>query len=203
MSHGECVIYVLDDDKRLREALFALLSSTGKRVVTFSNAGEFLRFERADVPSCLILDLKLPGMTGLSLLQELGKVGGPPVIVLTGHGNIPSSVEAMRAGAIDYLAKPMDVEVFLAAIDRAIRLDRELRQRKAEYLAIKQRYDGLTPRERDVMPYIVAGSLNKQTADEVGMREITVRIHRARIMQKMKAQSLAQLVRMAMRLGMS
>jgi FixJ family two-component response regulator len=203
VSHGECVIYVLDDDKRLREALFALLSSTGKRVVTFSNAGEFLRFERADVPSCLILDLKLPGMTGLSLLQELGKVGGPPVIVLTGHGNIPSSVEAMRAGAIDYLAKPMDVEVFLAAIDRAIRLDRELRQRKAEYLAIKQRYDGLTPRERDVMPYIVAGSLNKQTADEVGMREITVRIHRARIMQKMKAQSLAQLVRMAMRLGMS
>jgi FixJ family two-component response regulator len=201
VSQGECVVYVLDDDRRLREALIALLSSMGRRVVTFGNAGDFLGFERADVPSCLILDLQLPGMTGLSLLQELGRIGGPPVIILTGHGDIPSSVEAIRAGAIDYLAKPLDAEILLAAIDRAIRLDRELRSRNAEYLSIKQGYDRLTPRERDVMPYIVAGRLNKQTADELGTSEITVRIHRARIMRKMKAESLAHLVRMAMRLG--
>ena len=146
------VVYVLDDDSRIREALSALLSSTGHEVVTFSNAADYLAFQRPDVPACLILDLDLPGMTGLELQTKLADVGGPPIVFLTGHGDIPSTVKAMKAGATEFLSKPFEPEELLRAIDTAIHLDGELRVKKAELGAIQKRYSLLTPRERDVLP---------------------------------------------------
>ena len=201
MNSDRPIVYVLDDDSRIREALSALLSSTGREVITFSNAAEYLAFQRPNAPACLILDLDLPGMTGLELQTKLGDVGGPPIVFLTGHGDIPSTVKAMKAGATEFLSKPFEPEELLRAIDSAIRLDGELRLKKAELGAIQRRYSLLTPREREVLPYVVSGLLNKETAWELGTSEITIRIHRGQIMKKMAAQSLADLVRMAGKLG--
>ncbi|HEX3374219.1 MAG TPA: response regulator [Edaphobacter sp.] len=201
MSSGRPIVYVLDDDSRIREALSALLSSAGHDVITFGNAAEYLAFQRPDAPACLILDLDLPGMTGLELQTKLADVGGPPIIFLTGHGDIPSTVKAMKAGATEFLSKPFEPEELLRAIDAAIHLDGELRLKNAELSAIQKRYSLLTPREREVLPYVVSGLLNKETAWELGTSEITIRIHRGQIMKKMAAQSLADLVRMAGKIG--
>jgi FixJ family two-component response regulator len=201
MSSDRPTVYVLDDDSRIREALSALLSSAGHAVLTFSNAAEYLALRRSDTPACLILDLDLPGMNGLELQTKLGDVGGPPIVFLTGHGDIPSTVKAMKAGATEFLSKPFEPEELLRAIDAAIRLDVELRLKRAELGAIQKRYSLLTPREREVLPHVVSGLLNKETAWELGTSEITIRIHRGQIMRKMAAQSLADLVRMAGKLG--
>jgi FixJ family two-component response regulator len=201
MSSDRPVVYVLDDDARVREALSALLCSVGHNVMTFSSAAEYLAYKRPDVSACLILDLDLPGMNGLELQKQLAESGGPPIIFLTGHGDIPSTVKAMKAGATEFLSKPFEEEDLLRAIDAAIRIDGEVRLKNAELRAIQKRYASLTPREREVLPFVVSGLLNKQTAWELGTSEITIRIHRGQIMKKMAAQSLADLVRMAARLG--
>jgi FixJ family two-component response regulator len=197
----EPVVYVLDDDSRIREALSALLSSVGQQVVTFGDAAEYLSFNRSDAPACLILDLDLPGMNGLELQKKLVDIGGPPIVFLTGRGDIPSTVKAMKAGATEFLSKPFEEQDLLRAIDAAIEVDREARLKNAELNEIQKRYSSLTSREKDVLPFVVSGLLNKQTAGELGTSEITIRIHRAQIMRKMAAQSLADLVRMAAKLG--
>jgi FixJ family two-component response regulator len=201
MSSDRSTVYVVDDDSRIREALSALLSSVGYDVMTFSSAGEYLAFQRPDVSACLVLDLDLPGMNGLELQKQLADAGGPPIVFLTGYGDIPATVKAMKAGATEFLSKPFEEEDLLRAIDSAIRIDGEIRLKDTELNAIKKRYASLTPREREVLPFVVSGLLNKQTAWELGTSEITIRIHRGQIMKKMEAQSLADLVRMAAKLG--
>lgn len=201
MKSDQPIVYVLDDDSRIREAVAGLLHSAGWVAMTFGDATEYLDFKKPDVPCCLILDLDLPGMSGLELQQAIAGTGAPPIIFLTGHGDIPSTVKAMKAGATEFLSKPFEEEDLLRAIDVAINADRENRLKNAELSEIQQRYSRLTPRERDVLPFVVSGLLNKQTAGELGTSEITIRIHRGQIMRKMGAQSLADLVRIAAKLG--
>jgi FixJ family two-component response regulator len=197
------IIYVLDDDYRVREALVSLLSSLGLRVEVFASAAEYLEFAKADSPACLILDLELPGMNGLELQQKIADDDAPPIIFVTGHGDVPSSVRAMKAGAIEFLLKPFDNQELLRSINAAIAQDREARVRRAEIAELRRRYALLTPREREVLPFVVAGLLNKQTAGELGTSEITIQVHRGQIMRKMAAASLADLVKMAGKLGIS
>ena len=201
MSSDEPIVYVLDDDARVREGLTALLTSLGRRVMVFRDASQYLGFKRPDAPGCLILDLDMPGMTGLELQKELSGTDAPPIVFLTGHGDIPSSVKAMKAGATEFLSKPFEEEDLVRAVDSAIEVDRVARAKNAELDEIKKRYAKLTPREREVLPHVVSGLLNKQTAGELGTSEITIRIHRGQIMRKMQAESLADLVRLAAKLG--
>ena len=203
MTEDQPIIYVLDDDHRVRAALSSLLSSLGLRVEAFASAGEYLQFVKPDVPGCLILDLELPGMNGLELQQELAGGDSPPIVFVTGHGDVPSSVHAMKAGAIEFLLKPFDTQELLRSIDVAILQDRDARVKRAELAELRRRYALLTPREREVLPLVVAGLLNKQTAAELGTSEITIQVHRGQIMRKMAAPSLAELVKMAGKLGIS
>jgi len=203
MSKDDPIVYVLDDDYRVREALTGLLSSVGFRVEVFSSAAEYLKFQKPDSPACLILDLQLPGMSGLDLQREIAGGDAPAVVFVTGHGDVPSSVRAMKAGAIEFLLKPFDDQELLRAIDAAIAQDREARMKRAEVAELQRRYALLTPREREVLPFVVAGLLNKQTAAELGNSEITIQVHRGQIMRKMAASSLADLVKMAGKLGIS
>jgi FixJ family two-component response regulator len=197
----QSIVYVLDDDARVRESLIALLSSMGRKVVAFASAREYLQSSRPDLPGCLVLDLDMPEMTGLELQRQLADQEGPPIVFLTGRGDIPSTVKAMKAGAIEFLSKPWDEEELVQAIDAAIAADVQARVMYAELNALRKRYASLTPRERDVLPFVVSGFLNKQTAGELGTSEVTIRIHRGQIMRKMAADSLADLVRMAAKLG--
>ena len=201
-DHGP-IVYVLDDDHRVREALSSLLLSLGLRVEAFASAAEYLVFKRPDCPSCLVLDLELPGMSGLELQQQIAGPDAPPIIFVTGHGDVPSSVRAMKAGAVEFLLKPFDDQELLKEIGSAIAQDREARVARAEIDDLRRRYALLTPREREVYPFIVAGLLNKQTAAELGTSEITIQVHRGQIMRKMAASSLAELVKMAGKLGIS
>lgn len=203
MTKDEPIIYVLDDDQRVREALLSLLSSLGLRVEVFASAKEYLQFKKPDAPACLILDLELPGMTGLELQQEIAGEQAPPIVFVTGHGDVPSSVRAMKAGAIEFLLKPFDNQELLRSVDVAILQDREARKKRTELAELRRRYALLTPREREVLPFVVAGLLNKQTAAELGTSEITIQVHRGQIMRKMAASSLAELVKMAGKLGIS
>jgi FixJ family two-component response regulator len=203
MTHDQPIIYVLDDDYRVREALSSLLLSLGLRVKVFVSAAEYLDFKKPDCPACLILDLELPGMSGLEPQQEIAGEHAPPIIFVTGHGDVPSSVRAMKAGAIEFLLKPFDNEELLRSIDAAIIQDRNARIKRAEMADLRRRHALLTPREREVLPLVVAGLLNKQTAAELGTSEITVQVHRGQIMRKMVASSLADLVKMAGKLGIS
>jgi FixJ family two-component response regulator len=203
MKLDESIVYVLDDDYRVRESLSSLLLSAGLRVETFGSAAEYLEFEKPDLPACLVLDLELPGMTGLELQGEIAGGDAPPIVFVTGHGDVPSSVRAMKAGAIEFLLKPFDNQQLMQAIYGAIAQDREARLKRAEMSDLRRRYALLTPREREVLPFVVNGLLNKQTAAELGTSEITVQVHRMRIMRKMAASSLADLVKMAGKLGIS
>ena len=203
MTQDTPIVYVLDDDYRVREALTSLLLSVGLRVEVFTSAAEYLNFQKPDSPACLILDLELPGMSGLELQQEIAGSDAPAIVFVTGHGDVPSSVRAMKAGAIEFLLKPFDDQELLRTIDAAIAQDREARLRRAEVAELGKRYALLTPREREVLPFVTAGLLNKQTAAELGTSEITIQVHRGQIMRKMAASSLADLVKMAGKLGIS
>jgi FixJ family two-component response regulator len=203
MSSDDPIVFVVDDDHRVREALCSLIASVGLRVTAYGSASEFLEANRPDAPACLILDLQLPGPSGLELQRELAEGSGPPIIFITGHGDIPSSVRAMKAGAIEFLPKPFGDQELLAAIDAALALDRKGRRERAELAELQKHYALLTPREREVLPFVVAGLANKQTAAELGTSEITIGVHRGQIMRKMGARSLAELVRMADKLTLT
>jgi FixJ family two-component response regulator len=197
------IVFVVDDDYRVREALSSLLASVGLQVAAFGSAAEFLESEKPDSPACLILDLELPDTSGLELQRELAAGDGPPIVFITGHGDITSSVRAMKAGAIEFLPKPFSEQELLQAIDAAIAVDRETRQKRSELAELQKHYALLTPREREVLPFVVAGFANKQTAADLGTSEITIGVHRGQIMHKMGARSLAELVRMSDKLGIA
>jgi FixJ family two-component response regulator len=201
MSSGSPVVFVVDDDHRVREALSSLISSAGLHVVVFGSAAEFLAFDRPEVPGCLVLDLQLPGTNGLELQQQLLAQDTPPIVFISGHGDIPSSVRAIKAGAIEFLPKPFDDQELLRAINAAIDQDRIARRKRSELAELQKHYKLLTPREREVLPFVVAGFANKQTGADLGTSEITIGVHRGQIMRKMAARSLADLVRMADKLG--
>jgi FixJ family two-component response regulator len=197
------IVFLVDDDPRVREALCSLLSSVGLCVAAFGSAAEFLAFEKPDAPACLVLDLQLPDVSGLELQRELAGGEAPPIIFITGHGDVPSSVRAMKAGAIEFLSKPFGEQELLQAIDAALALDRTAREKRSEVAELRKTYSLLTPREREVLPFVVAGFANKETAGELGTSEITIGVHRGQIMRKMGARSLAELVRMADKLGIA
>jgi FixJ family two-component response regulator len=199
---SNAIIAIVDDDSSAREGLESLIQSAGWRAETFASAQDFLDRPGAEAPSCLVLDLQLPGLSGLDLQKRMAEVGLEiPIVFLTGHGNIPASVKAMKAGAVEFLTKPFDEEELLQAIQEAIQRDRRTRQRHAELRELRDRYESLTTREQQVMQQVVSGLLNKQIAAELNITEFTVKIHRGHVMRKMRADSLADLVRMADHLG--
>jgi FixJ family two-component response regulator len=195
------VVLVLDDDLRVREALSGLLRSAGFRVSTFESAAKFLQATPPDAPNCLILDLQLPDINGLDLQRELAERNGPPIIFISGYGNIPASVQAIKAGAVEFLPKPFSDEELLGAVNKAISRDREERRKKSDLAELQSSYALLSAREREVLPLVVAGLTNKQCAAKLGIAEITLQVHRGRIMRKMAARSVPDLVRMVTKLG--
>jgi FixJ family two-component response regulator len=203
MNPDSPIVFVIDDDFRVRESLCSLVSSMRLQVAVFGSAAEFLECEKPDAPACLVLDLQLPGTSGLELQQQLANGDAPPIVFISGHGDIPSSVRAMKAGAIEFLSKPFSEQALMHAINNAITIDRTTRQKRTELAELQSHYSLLTPREREVLPFVVAGYANKVTAADLGTSEITIGVHRGQIMRKMEAKSLAELVRMADKLGVA
>jgi FixJ family two-component response regulator len=201
---SEPVVFIVDDDASVRKGLERLVRSVGLRGKTFASAPEFLQGAASDGPSCLVLDVRMPGVSGLVLQETLAAAGHRiPIIFITGHGDITMSVRAMKAGAVDFLPKPFNDQDLLEAIQGAIARDQQAREARAVLQAIQQRADLLTPRERDVLGLVVTGLLNKQIAAELGMSEKTVKVHRAQVMQKMQVSSVAQLVLLAEKIGLT
>jgi FixJ family two-component response regulator len=200
MNPADCVAYIVDDDSSVREALCDLLASAGVHAVAFASVMEYLGHARAQVPGCLVLDVKLPGIDGLEFQRRLDARDHPPIVFITGHGDIPMSVRAMKAGALDFLTKPFSDATLLNAVGAAIEQDRIAMKGRAELAALRARHASLTPREREVLPLIVAGLLNKQAAAQLGISEVTFQIHRSNVMRKMRVRSVAELVRAAGRL---
>jgi FixJ family two-component response regulator len=202
MSEDRAVVFVVDDDPSMRRSLETLLRSVGHDVRLFSSTEEFMQTPRPDAPGCLLLDVRLPGMSGLTFQEELTKAGvALPVIFITGHGDVPMTVRAMKAGAVEFFTKPFDDQALLDAIHAAIDCDRARRRDAAGLEALRARYHQLTERERQVMKLVVTGRVNKQIAAELGLSVVTVKVHRGQVMRKMLAKSVAELVRMADRLG--
>jgi FixJ family two-component response regulator len=198
MSDSEAIVFVVDDDPSVRRSLKRLIRSAGFTVESFVSAQEFLERPRPDIPGCLVLDIQMPGLSGLDLQDELAAAKlNLPVIFLTGYGTVPASVRALKAGAVDFLEKPVDDGVLLDAIHQAIERNRRARMEQAEITEIQRRVDSLSPREREVCALLVTGMLNKQIASELGTAEKTIKVHRGRLMKKMQAGSMAELVRLA------
>jgi FixJ family two-component response regulator len=204
MKTGEPIVFVVDDDPSVRETLADLIASVGLSVLAFKSAREFLESSRPDAPACLVLDVRLPGLSGLDLQRELVRTQAQiPIIFITGHGDIPMSVRAMKEGAVEFLPKPFRDQDLLDAIQHAIEIDRVARRERAIVAEVRRCYESLTNREREVMKLIVSGLLNKQIAAQLGSSETTVKMHRGQIMHKMKAESAVQLARMAEKIGIT
>jgi len=200
MNSENFIVFIVDDDARMREALSDLLESLGWRAVALGSAGEYMSYPRPDLPACLILDVELPDINGLDFQKQISHGDHPPIVFLTGHGDISSSVRAIKDGAVDFLTKPFTEGDLVEAIQSAVERDRAVRQERAEFETLRGRLASLTPREREVLPLVVSGLLNKQAAAELGISEVTLQIHRSKIMQKMEVVSLADLVRTAEKL---
>jgi len=204
MNEMHSLVFIVDDEPSVCTALKRLTRSVGLEAQTFNSAKEFLRAKRPDVPSCLILDVRLPELSGPDLQRELAEAKiNIPIVFLTGHGDIPMSVRAIKAGAVEFLTKPFKDQDLLDAIQHGIEQDRLARLQHREIFEMKRQYESLTPREREVFPLVTDGFLNKQIADQLGASEKTIKVHRHQVMQKMKAESLAHLVRIAQKLGVS
>jgi FixJ family two-component response regulator len=204
MKEADSVVFIIDDDPLYRASAERLIRSVGFNVQGFDSARDFLSSRRPDVPSCLVLDVRMPGLSGLDLQRELAEAGVHiPIIFVTGHGDIPMSVQAMKAGAVEFLTKPFRDQVLLDAIRQAIGRDQLARRQHARDLDFRRRYESLGPREREVFKCVVSGMLNKQIADELGATERTIKFHRGHIMQKMQVKSVAELVRIAEALGIA
>jgi len=204
MIESEAIVYVIDDDAQTRDALKNLMRSVGLQVEVFASAQDFLRSKRPDVPACLVLDVRLRGLSGLDLQKRMAEAKiEVPIIFITGYGDIPMTVQALKAGAVEFLTKPFRNQELLDAIQQALERDRTTREQRAKNDELYDRYDSLTPREREVMTLVVAGLLNKQIAGELGTSETTVKNHRHQIMEKMGADSVAELVKMAYKLGIA
>jgi FixJ family two-component response regulator len=204
MSDPECIVFVVDDDPLVRDSVADLLGSAGFAAQTFGSATEFIQAKRPDIPACLILDIELPDLSGLDLQSDLAKLGAEvPIIFLTGRGDIPRSVRAMKAGAMEFLSKPFRAQELLDAVRQALVRDGELRKQRSHSFELQERLGTLTPRERQVLTLVVRGLLNKQIAGELGTTELTIKSHRGKVIRKMRAASLPDLVRMAEKLQIS
>jgi FixJ family two-component response regulator len=202
MVEAEPIVFIVDDDDSVRKSLARLITSVGLKVETFSSANAFLKRDAYDGPACLVLDIRMPGLSGLELQTELAKAERTlSIVFITSHGNITMSVQAIKAGAVDFLEKPFEEQDLLDAVHLAIQKDRATKEKLAELREIQERVESLTPREREVFALVVTGMLNKQIAFEMGIGEKTIKVHRARVMQKMQAESFADLVRLAEKLG--
>jgi len=204
MVETQPVIYVVDDDSDVRKAMDTLLRSVGLRVLTFASASEFLRSKLSDVPGCLVLDVRMPGMSGLDLQNEMTKANiDIPIIFITGHADVAMAVKVMKAGAVEFLTKPFHDQDLLDSLQHAVERDRLARRHRAGLVELRQRFNSLTHRQREVMEYVVKGLLNKQIAVQLGTSETTIKLHRGQVMHKMQAQSLPDLVRAAVCLGLA
>ena len=202
MTQPTSIVFVVDDDPSVRRAIKVLLESVGLAVELFGSAKEFLLGRPADSPSCLVLDIRLPGVSGLDFQRQLAEAKiNIPIIFISAHGDVPMTVRAMKAGAIEFLTKPFRDQDLLDAVQVALERDRARRQREAEIATLRERFESLTPREREVLPWVVSGLLSKQIADAIGTSEASVKVHRSQLMRKMAADSVADLVRMAEKMG--